>query len=69
MSIDKKLLDILVCPITGGPLEYDEEKKLLVSISANVAYPIIDGIPIMIPEEAINLSSENIDNYPTNSLQ
>jgi len=51
-SIDPKLLEILVCPLTKGPLEYDAEKQELVSRQAKLAYPIRDGIPIMLPEEA-----------------
>jgi len=51
-AIDPKLLEILVCPLTKGPLEYDAEKQELVSRSAKLAYPIRDGIPIMLPEEA-----------------
>jgi uncharacterized protein YbaR (Trm112 family) len=50
--IDPKLLEILVCPLTKGPLEYDAEKQELISRSAKLAYPIRDGIPIMLPEEA-----------------
>ena len=51
-SVDPKLLEILVCPMTKGPLEYDAEKQELLSRSAKLAYPIRDGIPIMLPEEA-----------------
>jgi uncharacterized protein YbaR (Trm112 family) len=51
-SIDPKLLEILVCPLTKGPLEYDVDKQELISRSAKLAYPIRDGIPIMLPEEA-----------------
>ena len=54
-SIDPKLLEILVCPVTKGPLEYDAERQELVSRSAKLAYPIRDGIPIMLPEEARKL--------------
>jgi uncharacterized protein len=54
-SIDPKLLEILVCPVTKGPLEYDAEKQELISRSAKLAYPIRDGIPIMLPEEARRL--------------
>jgi uncharacterized protein YbaR (Trm112 family) len=54
-GIDPKLLEILVCPLTKGPLEYDPEKQELVSRSAKLAYPIRDGIPIMLPEEARRL--------------
>ena len=51
-SVDPRLLEILVCPLTKGPLEYDPEKQELISRSAKLAYPIRDGIPIMLPEEA-----------------
>ena len=49
---DKKLLEILVCPITKSTLEYDKDQQELVSQAAGVAYPIRDGIPIMLPDEA-----------------
>jgi uncharacterized protein len=51
-SVDPKLLEILFCPVTKGPLEYDRDKQELISRSAKLAYPIRDGIPIMLPEEA-----------------
>ena len=54
-SVDPRLLEILVCPLTKGPLEYDAEKQELISRSAKLAYPIRDGIPIMLPEEARRL--------------
>jgi uncharacterized protein YbaR (Trm112 family) len=54
-SVDPKLLEILVCPVTKGPLEYDTGKQELISRSAKLAYPIRDGIPIMLPEEARKL--------------
>jgi uncharacterized protein YbaR (Trm112 family) len=50
--IDPKLLEILVCPVTKSTLEYDAAKQELISRSARLAYPIRDGIPIMLPEEA-----------------
>ena len=50
--IDPKLLEILVCPLTKGPLEYDSEKQELLSKKARLAYPIRDGIPILLVEEA-----------------
>ena len=50
--IDPKLLEILVCPMTRGPLEYDAARQELVSRAARLAYPIRDGIPIMLPDEA-----------------
>lgn len=51
-AIDPKLLDILVCPLTKGPLKYDRENNELVSEKGGLAYPIRDGIPIMLIEEA-----------------
>jgi uncharacterized protein YbaR (Trm112 family) len=54
-SVDPKLLEILVCPLTKGRLEYDAEKQELISRSAKLAYPIRDGIPIMLAEEARKL--------------
>jgi len=53
--VDSKLLEILVCPVTKGVLEYDAAKQELVSRGAKLAYPIRDGIPIMLPEEARKL--------------
>ena len=54
-GIDPKLLEILVCPLTKSTLEYDAEKQELISRAAKLAYPIRDGIPIMLPEEARRL--------------
>jgi uncharacterized protein YbaR (Trm112 family) len=51
-AIDPKLLEILVCPLTKGRLDYDRDRQELVSREAKLAYPIRDGIPIMLPEEA-----------------
>jgi uncharacterized protein YbaR (Trm112 family) len=51
-TIDPKLLEILVCPLTKTTLEYDAERQELVSRAAKLAYPIRDGIPIMLPDEA-----------------
>ena len=51
-GVDPKLLEILVCPVTKGPLEYDASRQELISRAAKLAYPIRDGIPIMLPEEA-----------------
>ena len=50
--VDPKLLEILVCPVTRGPLTYDRDAQELISQSAGLAYPVRDGIPIMLPEEA-----------------
>ncbi len=54
-SPDPHLLEILVCPVTKGPLDYDKKNQELVSEKAGLAYPIRDGIPIMLPEEARKL--------------
>jgi uncharacterized protein len=54
---DPKLLEILVCPVTKMRLEYDAEKQELISRTAGLAYPIRDGIPIMLPEEARDLKA------------
>jgi uncharacterized protein YbaR (Trm112 family) len=51
-GVDRKLLEILVCPVTKGPLEYDADAQELISRKAGLAYPIRDGIPIMLPDEA-----------------
>jgi uncharacterized protein YbaR (Trm112 family) len=53
--VDPKLLEILVCPVTKGPLVYDKERQELVSKSARLAYPIRDGIPVMLEDEARRL--------------
>ena len=52
---DPRLLELLVCPLTKGPLEYDRARQELVSRKAGLAYPIRDGIPIMLPDEARKL--------------
>ena len=51
-QVDPKLLEVLVCPLTKGPLSYDKEAQELISKRASLAYPIRDGIPIMLAEEA-----------------
>ncbi|WP_294532580.1 Trm112 family protein [uncultured Rhodoblastus sp.] len=51
-GVDPRLLEILVCPVTKTTLRYDRERNELVSLAAHLAYPIRDGIPIMLPEEA-----------------
>jgi hypothetical protein len=60
--MDKHLLDILVDPITKGPLIYDKKQQELLSRTSRLAYPIRDGIPVMLPEEARELSSEEVEN-------
>ncbi len=57
-EVDPKLLEILVCPLTKGPLEYDRENSELISHKAGLAYPIRDGIPIMLIDEARELAKD-----------
>lgn len=57
-GVDPKLLEILVCPVTKGTLEYDREAQELISRDAGLAYPVRDGIPIMLPEEARELKAD-----------
>jgi uncharacterized protein len=56
--MDTKLLDILVCPVTKGPLIYDKKANELISKSARLAYPIRDGIPVMLEDEARKLDPD-----------
>lgn len=51
-EVDPRLLEVLVCPVTHTPLEYDREARELISRAAGLAYPIRDGVPVMLPEEA-----------------
>ena len=59
--MDKHLLDILVDPITKGPLVYDNKNQELLSRSSRLAYPIRDGIPVMLPEEARELTADEVE--------
>ncbi|MBO0614874.1 MAG: hypothetical protein RL122_2984 [Pseudomonadota bacterium] len=59
--MDKKLLEILACPVTKGALIYDKAKQELVSKAARLAYPIRDGIPVMLEEEARTLTQEEVE--------
>ncbi len=61
--LDKRLLDILVCPVTKGPLIYDKDKAELISVAARLAYPIRDDIPVMLEEEARQISDEEAEQY------
>jgi len=56
--MNPKLLEILVCPVTKGPLVYDKQKQELVSKSARLAYPVRDGIPVMLEDEARRLDEQ-----------
>lgn len=61
--MDKRLLEILVCPANKTPLIYDAEKQLLISVSAGLAYPIRDGIPILLADDAITLTHDEVSVY------
>jgi uncharacterized protein YbaR (Trm112 family) len=58
--MDSKLLELLVCPVTKGPLQYERERQELVSRTARLAYPVRDGIPILLENEARTLSDEEL---------
>ena len=62
--MDIKLLELLVCPVTKGPLDYDRARHELVSRSARLAYPVRDGIPVLLENEARTLSDEELDKLP-----
>lgn len=62
--MDPKLLELLVCPVTKGHLDYDRERQELLSRSARLAYPIRDGMPILLEEEARTLSDEELERLP-----
>ena len=59
--MDAKLLEIILCPVTKGPLIYDRDRQELVSKSARLAYPIRDGIPVMLEDEARKLTPEECE--------
>ena len=59
-TMDTKLLELLVCPVTKGPLNFDRERQELLSRSARLAYPVRNGIPILLENEARTLSDEEI---------
>ena len=61
--MDKKLLEIIVCPVTKGPLIYDKENQELISKSARLAYPIRNNIPIMLEEEARQMGEEEMEKF------
>lgn len=62
--MDPKLLELLVCPVTKGPLDYDRERQELLSRSARLAYPVRDGIPVLLEEQARTLSDDELDQLP-----
>ncbi len=59
-NIDTKLLELLVCPVTKGALEYDRARQELISRSARLAYPVRDGMPVMLETEARTLTDEEL---------
>ena len=59
--MDSKLLELLVCPVTKGPLTFDREQQELISHSARLAYPVRDGIPVLLEDEARPLTDEELD--------
>jgi uncharacterized protein YbaR (Trm112 family) len=61
MEADPKLLEILVCPVTKGPLRYERERQELISQQAGLAYPIRNGVPIMLRSEARELTDQERD--------
>ncbi len=61
--MDKSLLDILACPVTKGQLIYDQEKQELISLSARLAYPIREAIPVMLEDQAREISEEEYTSY------
>lgn len=61
--MDKRLLELLVCPVTKGPLIFDRDRNELVSRAARLAYPIRDGIPVMLEEEARELGEEDLERF------
>lgn len=63
MMIDKQMLNILVCPVTKASLQLDREKEELISTAAKLAYPIRDGIPVMLEDEARPLNQEEYEHW------
>lgn len=60
-GMDTKLLELLVCPVTKGPLDFDRERQELISRSARLAYPVRDGIPVLLENEARTLTDAEIE--------
>lgn len=63
MSLNPNLLDILVCPISKTKLVYDKSKQELISTAANLAFPVRDGIPVMLEDEARQITAEEAEHY------
>ncbi len=61
--MDKKLLEILVCPVTKGPLIYDRNAQELISVAARLAYPVRDDIPVMLQTDARELTEEEYQKH------
>jgi uncharacterized protein YbaR (Trm112 family) len=59
--MDTRLIELLVCPVTKGPLEFDRDKQELISRSARLAYPVRDGIPVLLEAEARLLTDAELD--------
>ena len=68
-DVDPRLLELLVCPITKGPLRYDRERQELISDRARLAFPIRDGIPIMLVDEARSLDEEHSPQPPLGTAE
>lgn len=62
--MDPKLIDLLVCPVTKGPLDLDRARQELISRSARLAYPVRDGIPVLLENEARVLTDEELERLP-----
>ncbi|MFA7440464.1 MAG: Trm112 family protein [Sphingomonadaceae bacterium] len=62
-ELDQRLLDILVCPLTRGPLRYDRTRQVLISETAGLAYPVRDGVPVMLIEEATPWPPETVPTH------
>jgi len=66
--MDKKLLKLLVCPVTKAPLQFDRENLELISVASGLAYPIRDDIPVMLENEARQLSEDEKERWRTTSV-
>lgn len=63
-GMDTRLLELLVCPVTKGPLDFDRDRQELISRSARLAYPVRDGIPVLLENEARPLTDDELDALP-----
>lgn len=64
MKLSKDLLSIIVCPVSGGKLIYDKERSVLISQQTGLAYPVIDGIPMLLASEAVKLDVKERESSP-----